>query len=196
MSTLEIFGLVFAAIAGGVSAYLMRVYKMGPYLDEDPTIPPEPHNPPLDPAIPDPLEGPKQPQDTTSAPEPLPVPTSAPRATLENFCLAIKAMEGANPANNNPGNCRYFYGGYHPMYEPVGISKGGFAVFPTYALGWTYLKNTVKTKIKNHPNWTLVQFFENYAPKSDGNDPVGYASFVAKKLSVDNAFKVKNIVLT
>ncbi len=123
---------------------------------------------------------------------PSPIP---PTATLEVMCKAIKDMEGANPANNNPGNCRYFYGGYHPMYEPVGRSKGGFAIFPTYELGWLYLKNTVKGKIKNHPTWTLLDFFNNYAPESDGNNPTHYAAFVAKRLGVDSGFLMKDLVL-
>lgn len=89
-------------------------------------------------------------------------------------------MEGANPANNNPGNCRCSPVGYLPKYGKVKCNANHFAVFPTYELGWEYLLNMVHFKVANHPNWTFVDFFSVYAPSGDKNDPVHYANVVAK----------------
>ena len=54
-----------------------------------------------------------------------------------------------------------------------------------------YLKYLVRSKAAEHPNWDIEDFFVNYAPKNDGNDPVGYAKFVAKglRMPVDTPLK-------
>lgn len=107
-----------------------------------------------------------------------------PKRTLETFCHAIEAMEGgpgdASHRNCNPGNFRCSPVGYLPKYGKVGCSAGGFAIFPTYQLGWEYLIASVHYRAAQHPHWTIIDFFENYSPKGDGNDPVTYANFVAK----------------
>ncbi len=128
--------------------------------------------------------------------------------TLTQLCDAITIMEGANPANNNPGNCKFYEGGYAAMYGVVRRSKGGFAMFATPELGIRYLRNMIKGIIKKYPNLTLLTFFAGerdakgkivgypgYAPKEDKNDPVHYSKFVAKRLAVDNGFPMKNLVL-
>lgn len=119
-------------------------------------------------------------------------------SSLDKFCLAIRDFEGvpgdANYINNNPGNCRYNEDGYLAKYEPVTKSPSGFAVFPSYAIGWMYLENLISQKIENHPNWTILQFFEDYAPASDNNSPTTYAGFVAKRLGVDSNYQIKNIL--
>lgn len=117
---------------------------------------------------------------------------------LDKFCLAIRDYEGApgdaNYRNNNPGNCRYYEGGYLPVYEPVLRSPAGFAVFKNMATGTLYLENLVKEKIHNHPRWTLSDFFENYAPSSDNNNPLLYASFVARRLGVSVSYQCSQIL--
>lgn len=116
---------------------------------------------------------------------------------LIRFCLAIRDYEGApgdaNYLNNNPGNCRYNPGGYLPEYEPVKESAAGFAVFPSYEVGLLYLQNMIKQRISNHPAWSIEDFFANYAPTSDGNNPLLYAAFVAKRLGVGVSYLIKNI---
>lgn len=159
-----------ATLAGAITA-AMRQYKIGPW------------NPQIEPV------------EATVAPEtaaPSPAPTNA---TLTNLCLGIKHREGANPLNNNPGNCRYYSGGYLPIYQPVKESPGGFAMFKDYATGWLYLMNTIKEKIHNHPDWTLLQLFENYAPAADGNNPVSYSQEVAIFMGVDNSFRIGSTML-
>lgn len=123
----------------------------------------------------------------------------APTVSLEDFCLAIRAYEGWFPGsrsfkNNNPGNCRFSTKGYLAKYLPVLKDDKGFAVFKNYATGWTYLQNLVREKINAHPEWTLKDFFNSYAPSSDGNNPLVYAGWVAKQLNVDGSFKIKGIV--
>ena len=58
--------------------------------------------------------------------------------TLAQFLRWQWQLEGAVPANNNPGNYKFFYGGYMPIYGNVKRSVGGFAMFPTLAQGKMY----------------------------------------------------------
>lgn len=124
--------------------------------------------------------------------EPVPPPESeyeAPHADtmLETFCGAIKDFEGApgqlNYRNNNPGNCRCSKVGYLPKYGNVRCVNN-FAVFETWALGWEYLLNLVNHRASEHPNWTITDFFNVYAPTADSNDPNRYARFVAARCGV------------
>lgn len=100
---------------------------------------------------------------------------------LKTFCDSIAAMEGANPANNNEGNTRCSPVGYAPMYGKVICNKNNFAVFPTKALGRMYLENLVHFRVIKHPTWTFLDFFNDYAPAADSNDPNNYAHFVATR---------------
>jgi hypothetical protein len=152
----------------------------------------------------------KQPADTpvkpheTAQDEPKPTePTvsTPPPATsrLDAFCAAIKAHEGWFPGsrsfrNNNPGNCRYSSVGYLDIYKPVLKDAQGFAVFKDYATGWLYLQNLIREKIKAHPQWTLLQFFNNYAPAGDNNDPTAYANAVAKAVGLTSADLISKIL--
>lgn len=125
---------------------------------------------------------------TVSNPPLTPPTTSnlAPQSLLDTFCGYIKLREGANPANNNPGNCKYYYGGYLPKYGVVTRNSHGFAVFSTYDLGWLYLENLVTAIIKEHPTLTFLQFFagngdfSGYSPADDDNDPISYATEAAQ----------------
>lgn len=129
------------------------------------------------------------PQDATSqkTQEVLPLVSPKPNNALVTFCTAIRDFEGfpgdRNYRNNNPGNCRCSPVGYLPKYGVVKCVDN-FAVFQTYELGWEYLLNLVQHRAELHPNWTILDFFSNYAPSSDGNYPLKYASNVAKKCGV------------
>lgn len=168
---------IFALLASLVSA-VFRVF----YMPSEPVKPEETDNVPP--------EHITSPVEANTAPE---VPSTA---TLTNMCLAIKTMEGANPANNNPGNCRYYDGGYMAIYGHVTQTAKGFAVFPSYAQGWLYLQNLVKSMIHTHPNRTLLEFFQVYAPSSDGNDPIHYSQFVAERMGVNNSFVIGHILVS
>lgn len=152
---LWITGLLIALAAGLTAA--MKKWKIGPFLDmpsTDSLITPAPEQPP------------GAPYDHTMP--------------LETFCRALAAFEGANPTNNNPGNCRCSPIGYLPKYGHVTCNPHNFAVFPTYGLGWGYLTELVHHRINAHPTWTFYDFFANYAPSTDGNEPRHYAETVAK----------------
>ena len=129
-----------------------------------------------------PMTPPEQPLIAPDAQKQANTPTEPPTASgslLERFCAAIIGHEGAVPENNNPFNCKFYYGGYLPIYGEVKCSVGGFAMFSTYALGYLYGVNTVKEIIRNHPGLTFLGFFEIFAPASDGNNPPGYSKIVA-----------------
>jgi|GEM_PF-3530978 len=169
---------IFLGLAGAASLFFFR--KGGIYNPEATTSPVEhslPETKPLPPK---------------AAPE-------APKATLTNLCLAIRDFEGvpgnANYRNNNPLNCKYFEGGYLPKYGNVRCSPAGFAIFPTYELGWLYGFNMLKQKIEKHPDWTLFDLIENHAPAADHNPVARYTTFVANRLGVHSFFRVKNLVL-
>lgn len=117
---------------------------------------------------------------------------------LVSFCEAIRDYEGSpgnrNYRNNNPGNARYYSGGYASKYGPVRRDPDGFAIFKDYESGWLYLQNLVRSKIDQHPIWNFVDFFSYYAPASDGNDPEKYANFVAKRCGVGVETEIENLV--
>lgn len=121
-----------------------------------------------------------------------PLPTKPiqpmPKSKLEVFCKAITNFEGGpgdpNHINNNPGDFRCSPVGYLSKYGNVKCSKNGFAIFPTFELGWEYLLASVHYRAAAHPNWTILDFFNNYAPSSDNNPTLAYAKNVANACGV------------
>ena len=81
------------------------------------------------------------------------------------------------------------------MYEPVGKSPSGFAIFKDYHTGFLYGFNMLKNKIKHHPTWTLYDLITDHAPASDNNPVLNYTTNVAKRLGVHNDFPLKDLVL-
>ncbi len=136
------------------------------------------------------------PTPTPIVPEIKPQPQPEPNSRLSEFCNAIRDYEGSpgdrNYRNNNPGNCRYSPVGYLPIYGTVLKDKDGFAIFKNYATGFLYLKNMIKGKVAKNPNQTLFQFMTIYAPSGDGNNPVTYSNFIARRIgaSVDTPMKL------
>ena len=132
-------------------------------------------------------------------PPPPPEPPGDKEALLLAMMLAIKKHEGfydgsRSKRNNNPGNFKFSSVGYLPKYEPVRKDKDGFAIFPFYDVGWMYLRNHILVKAKKHPEWTLKQFFNEYAPPVE-NDTVRYASVVAAAMGVSPyTWQLKNLL--
>lgn len=120
-----------------------------------------------------------------------------PQVKLIDFCTYLRDYEGKpgdlNYRNNNPGNCRCSKVGYAASYGTVKCVNN-FAVFSTYELGWLYLQNLVKERCAKHPTWTIKDFFANYAPTGDNNNPSLYAKNVAGRLGVGTDFLIKNLV--
>lgn len=124
---------------------------------------------------------------------------------LDLWAQAIKEHEGwfigsRSYRNNNPGNFKFSSVGYLEKYGNVKKDSGGFAIFPTYDQGWMYLTESLriwatKGNSRYKPDMTITQFFKVYAPYSDGNDPVRYASAVAKKIGVSTFTQIKDLVV-
>lgn len=129
---------------------------------------------------------------STSLPE-AEKPQGSKKAYLDLFCSAIRDFEGSpkneyglpdlNYRNNNPGNFRCSPVGYADFYGKVDCVSG-FAKFSSYALGWEYLQNSVLYRAKVHPQWTILDFFKQYAPPGDNNPTEKYAQFVAGRCGV------------
>jgi hypothetical protein len=132
-------------------------------------------------------------------PSPVIVKPMETTSLLTKFCIAIRDYEGQpgdlNYRNNNPGNCRFSSVGYSSIYGDVKKDSRGFAIFPTYELGFLYLTNLIKEKISANPEQSILQFFHIYAPSSDKNDPDTYASWVANQIGLSAQTHIK-ILLT
>lgn len=141
---------------------------------------------------------PISPVDTPTAPKPTVPQEPLAASKLEAFCTAIRDFEGKpgdlNYKNNNPGNCRCSQVGYDAMYGKVKCINN-FAVFLTYELGWLYLNNLVKGRVRNHKDWDFYKFFRVWAPTSDNNQPDHYAEVIAKRMDVPPTTKLSSILL-
>lgn len=107
-----------------------------------------------------------------------PAATTTPQVnpTIPNLGLAER--------NNNPGNLRFI--GQNGAQQ----GDGGFAKFADPTSGFNALVGDLKSKMTGATstgltgNSTLQDLIGIYAPKGDGNDPVGYAQFVSQQLGV------------
>ena len=121
-------------------------------------------------------------------PDPPPdLPPDPPKNRLEDWALAIKALENAPAEWNNPGAIK-------------GLD-GKFLKFKTYESGWLYLLDyLVRAATGSHKAYfksgetTLLEFCEIYAPYTDKNDPLAYSFFISQKLGVPNSIKIKELV--
>lgn len=132
-------------------------------------------------------------------PEPLPTPEPIPEqiptpkvSKIDKWMEAITKMEAAKPYRNNPGNLRY-------IGQQYAVNDKGFCKFDTLQHGKDALRRllvnacTGLSKVYN-PNMNLYQFYNIYAPSSDGNDPKNYANFVAKYIGVSPNIQIKELV--
>lgn len=134
---------------------------------------------------------------TVMPPEVPKQPPTGSNPMLTTFCTAIRDYEGSpgnlNYKNNNPGNTRCSAVGYLPKYGHV-TCVNNFAVFESYDLGWEYLQNLVIYRAELHPDWTIGDFFRNYAPSGDNNNPSKYAEFVATRCGVSTATTLRSLL--
>jgi len=116
------------------------------------------------------------------------------KSKIDLWCEAIAKMEKAKPELNNPGNIKYI-----GQKSAIGKDYRGFCIFPSYATGYMELRNLLvracsgKSKVYS-PEMTLKEFFGKYAPSNDGNNPDGYASFVANYVGVSPTIIIKNLL--
>lgn len=113
---------------------------------------------------------------------------------FEKFCNAIIQYEGANPANNNPFDFKYYFGGYLPKYGVVKESAKGFAVFESVPIGYEYGETCITEMIQNHPEWDFLDFFARYAPSNDDNNPVLYAKTIAAEMGSIVTANLKSVL--
>jgi len=114
------------------------------------------------------------------------------KSFIPQWIEAIKIMEGAKPYRNNPGNIRF-------IGQKYAVNDNGYCKFDTYEHGYQALESllinacTGKSKIY-YPTMTLNDFYDKYAPDSDGNDSNNYAKFVAKRLGVSVDTQIKELL--
>ena len=120
---------------------------------------------------------------------------------LTEWALAIQKFEGyfkgsLSFKNNNPGNIRYA-----GMYAAMALRNDGnnFCVFESYEKGFEALKILLKRAASGlssiyKPDDTLLQFYSKYAPSSDGNHPLTYATYIAKRIGVTVNTKIKELI--
>ena len=120
------------------------------------------------------------------------------------IAVAISEMEGYTKdgslaqRNHNPGNLRWW---------PGTRNVDGYAFFATPQDGWRALRRQVLTNVNR--GLTLLTFFagqrdehgevikggyHGYAPRADGNYPLQYAHFVAKRVGIPVDVPLRDIV--
>jgi len=91
---------------------------------------------------------------------------------------------------------------YHKDLNNPGAIKGKsgkFLKFDTYEEGFDYLYDYLTRACNGEhkaykPNFTLLQFFEVYAPKYDKNNSLAYALWIAERLGVKIETQIKDLV--
>ena len=130
-----------------------------------------------------PVEAPTSP---AKEPESLVVPEEPVRKSrIIEWAKAIEIFEDAPKSWNNPGAIR--------------AKDGTFLKFKTYDAGFEYLCDYLTRACTGKhpaykPEFTLLRFFETYAPQSDNNNPLAYARFVASRLGLPVEIPIKELV--
>lgn len=120
--------------------------------------------------------------------EPLPEPEPPPEPSNLKHILwgrGIEAFENMDKSFNNPG--------------AIKGTNGKFLKFASYEEGWSYLLRYLERAATGQhkaykPEFTLLKFFQVYAPSNDNNNPTNYARFVSKRIGVDTSEQIKNLV--
>jgi hypothetical protein len=108
----------------------------------------------------------------------------------EGFEVGMRAHR-----NKNPGNCRYYNGGYAAIYGVVKKDKDGFAIFSDVERGWLYLQKMLTGWAKGKKaEYTILQMMKEYAPSADHNDPEAYAKYITERLGLSAQTKLKDLL--
>ncbi len=102
---------------------------------------------------------------------------------LESGAVVMRAGGTVSWRTNNPGNLKS--GPFAKMYGAVGRDHKGHAVFPDIASGRRAKYHLLFGPERGYLTMTLVEALQRYAPVSDGNDPINYANFVARKAKIN-----------
>lgn len=87
-------------------------------------------------------------------------------------------MANIPTTRNNPGDTKV---------------NGQIATYNTPAEGQAALYNDLTTYMTKHPEYSLYDFSQKYAPKSDGNDPAQYAANLANQMKVSPDTPIKTL---
>lgn len=96
-------------------------------------------------------------------------------------------MANIPTSTNNPGDLRF------AGQQGGSQSSTGFAQFPDAKQGYAALLNDLQAKINKHPDWTLGDFSNTYAPSSDGNNSAQYAANLANQMGVAPNATIKSL---
>jgi hypothetical protein len=120
---------------------------------------------------------------------------------IEKLAEAIATMEGfykpGSVANrlNNPGNLVYA-GQRFAKARPITGADGKvrtYCKFEEAEEGWKAMHRQLRLFAGR--GLTLLETIQKWAPREDGNDPDGYAAFVARRLgSVDLETPLREII--
>lgn len=118
-------------------------------------------------------------------------------SVLDTMARAVQRFEGWFPGsrsfrNNNPGNLKYAE--WEKSFGAVNKDPQGFAIFDTYEHGFSALIHLLGMRVTQHPEWTMYDLFNSYAPASDGNDPQSYAQYVSSALGIDASTQLGGLV--
>lgn len=112
---------------------------------------------------------------------------------LRQLALGHQRLEGwhtgsLSQRNLNPGNLRLTE--YQKIAYRATEGQGNFAKFPTYEIGLQALMDDLRAKIMGNSrhidyssNPTFLDYVKVYAPESDGNSPVSYATNLLREIS-------------
>jgi len=116
---------------------------------------------------------------------------------------AIKIFEGWYPGsrayrNNNPGNLKDADGrlttkDWPTQWGAYKLDDKGFYIFGTAEQGFAALVHLLQVRVRQHPEWSILDLFFSYAPPSE-NDTQRYAAFVAKHVGADVNTKLGELV--
>ena len=127
------------------------------------------------------------------------------KSLIETWAKAIQDHEGYykgsrsyrnnNPANFKSGTLTSFMAGL----GATGVDTGGFRIFPSYEVGFkalcSFLTMACNDELSSYrPSMTLYQFYQKYAPSSDGNNTLAYAKTVAAKLGGTINTKIEELL--
>ncbi len=119
-------------------------------------------------------------------PVPIPAQPTPPKPSLLiPWAKSIELFENSNKNWQNPGAIRG--------------TDGKFLTFPTYQKGFDYLVDYLRRAATGKhqsykPDFTLLRFFQTYAPITDKNNPEQYCKFVADRLGIATTAKIKDLV--
>jgi hypothetical protein len=111
-------------------------------------------------------------------------PANSFSSAIDSFMQAIYQHEGPGPRdrNNNPGNLKPPKGDPSFWNGQVGTDASGFAIFDSFATGWTALQTDIRAALRRDPSQNFYDFFNRYAPDGTGD---AYAESVAEQLGAD-----------